>query len=362
MKIALLGYAAVLPANGAASYARNLGHGLVRHRHEVVLLTQPAGQAPDPSALRLLPIAGKRLAPFGGARFAVAVLAHFLRHGRRERFDILHSFSASPVIALLGAAAARLAGIPSVHTALSRPDANWQFHFNDLLTYSFGGTAPKHRRAIPIPPPLDLEPYTLARRQRKATPYLRIGFMGPPIRRKGLHVLLESLPDVLAAQPGLTVRLAISLGQARVLEEQQGDLASVRRFIDERGLAKNVELVGDVDPPRFLSEIDLLVFPAQSPAGLLDPPLTVVEAMAAGCAVLTTCVGSLPDLLNQGASGFLVKAGREADATAYTQILKQLAADPGIVREKGLLAAEQVSEFASDRVAALFEEQYARLV
>ena len=54
-------------------------------------------------------------------------------------------------------------------------------------------------------------------------------------------------------------------------------------------------------------------------------PNTVLEALAAGCAVVGTPVGAVPELLGHGSCGVLVPVG---DTAGLTQALERLVTDP----------------------------------
>jgi len=54
-------------------------------------------------------------------------------------------------------------------------------------------------------------------------------------------------------------------------------------------------------------------------------PLSVLEAMAAGLPVISTAVGGVPELVQDGATGLLVTAG---DAHALAEAIVQMGRDP----------------------------------
>jgi glycosyltransferase involved in cell wall biosynthesis len=71
-------------------------------------------------------------------------------------------------------------------------------------------------------------------------------------------------------------------------------------------LNDKVRLVGRVshdEVPRYLNQLKLLVIPSYS-EGL---PNVILEAMASGTPVLATPVGSIPDIITGGETGFIME-------------------------------------------------------
>jgi glycosyltransferase involved in cell wall biosynthesis len=82
------------------------------------------------------------------------------------------------------------------------------------------------------------------------------------------------------------------------------------------------------DVPRYIAVMDVFVL-SSSMEGL---PLAVLEAMAAGLPVVATAVGGLPNLIDDGKTGFLVPSG---DENAMRDRLRALRADPALARAVG---------------------------
>jgi glycosyltransferase involved in cell wall biosynthesis len=96
--------------------------------------------------------------------------------------------------------------------------------------------------------------------------------------------------------------------------------------------------------PRLYKEHDLLVFPSMRDEGL---PLTMVEAMLAGCAVVTTGSGGAMEVATAADLPLFPKG----DAAALSRILAFMAAHPEQVREvasRGQNVA--VRDFSFDRM------------
>ncbi len=86
-------------------------------------------------------------------------------------------------------------------------------------------------------------------------------------------------------------------------------------------------------------------------------PNVVLEAMAHARPVVATPVGSIPDLITDGANGLLVPPG---DADALASALQRLVDDPEWARNLGLAARATVERYAWDIVVPKLEEALER--
>lgn len=94
-----------------------------------------------------------------------------------------------------------------------------------------------------------------------------------------------------------------------------------------------------------LGELDVLVQPSRAD----NFPLAVLEAMAAGVAVVATRVGGVPELVVDGETGLIVEP---EDPAALAEALDSLAADPARRRELGRRGRARVlDEFTPERMA-----------
>jgi glycosyltransferase involved in cell wall biosynthesis len=87
-------------------------------------------------------------------------------------------------------------------------------------------------------------------------------------------------------------------------------------------------------------------------------PVAVLEALAAGRPVVATAVGGVPDVVDDGETGFLAAAG---DTDALAERLERLARDPDLRARMGRLGAERVREhFGVERMVEEVEALYRR--
>jgi len=120
-----------------------------------------------------------------------------------------------------------------------------------------------------------------------------VGYVGRLARQKGIGCLIEAARKVVAV---------VETAQFVLVGEGELDRV-VRQMVSKYGLADHVMLAGHrMDIPQVLAALDLFVLPSLY-EGL---PYTLMEAMAAGRAVIATDVGGNHDLVRHGETGILV--------------------------------------------------------
>ncbi|MDA8187018.1 MAG: glycosyltransferase family 4 protein [Dehalococcoidales bacterium] len=126
-------------------------------------------------------------------------------------------------------------------------------------------------------------------------------------------------------------------------------------YIRENRLEDKVSLLGLLDVPRLLheyAECALLVLSSRQE----NSPNVVIEAMASGKPVVATRGGGVPDLVDDGQTGFMVERG---DFEALAEKIVQLLEDDALrqtMGEKGRLKASQ--RFKLEQVARAYRETY----
>ena len=138
--------------------------------------------------------------------------------------------------------------------------------------------------------------------------------------RKGLPVLLDAVPRVLAAVPG-----------ARFLVAGRGETGpdEVRELLGEKA-ARSVEFLGgisDAEKARLLSSVDIYCAPQ---TGGESFGIVLVEAMSAGAAVVASDLGAFSRVLDDGAAGVLFTTG---DSEDLARTLIRVLHDPALRAE-----------------------------
>ena len=125
----------------------------------------------------------------------------------------------------------------------------------------------------------------------------------------------------------------------------------------ELGIQDHVKFLGDrKDIPQLLASCDLFVLPSIY-EGL---PLSILEAMAAGKAVVATAVGGIPEIVKDGETGVLVPSG---DPVALARAIQSLLSNPIQVRKIGAAGRALVKqEFSSDGMVERINQVYEELL
>jgi PEP-CTERM/exosortase A-associated glycosyltransferase len=155
-----------------------------------------------------------------------------------------------------------------------------------------------------------------ARRERGLEGAFVIGFLGSFFAWEGLDLLIEAMPQVLGRRPEARL-LLVGAGVAE---------PALRSAIDRLGLAREVVFAGPVahgEVAALYDAVDLLAYP-RLPMRLTEmvTPLKPLEAMALGKAMVASDVGGHRELIADGETGLLFRAGdREALAAAILRVI-----------------------------------------
>ncbi|MFV8819478.1 glycosyltransferase family 4 protein [Haliea sp. E17] len=126
-------------------------------------------------------------------------------------------------------------------------------------------------------------------------------FMGRLGKRKGVYDLIDAMELVSREVDNCKVYLC-----------GDGELEEVKARIGEKGLQEVCLVEGWVGPeakPGYFSLADVFVLLSYN-EGL---PMSILEAMSSGVAILTTPVGGIPEVIRPNQNGMLVEAGNVAE-------------------------------------------------
>jgi PEP-CTERM/exosortase A-associated glycosyltransferase len=173
-----------------------------------------------------------------------------------------------------------------------------------------------------IPNAVDIEAFTVGAapdltlaQQLGLTGAEVVGFIGSFYAYEGLDLLVAALPQLLARRPHARLLLVGGGPKEKALKEQ----------VRSQGLESAVVFTGRVphqEVQRYYDLIDVLAYPRHSMRLTeLVTPLKPLEAMAQGRLLVASDVGGHKELIRDGETGRLFKAG---DATALAAALEQV--------------------------------------
>jgi glycosyltransferase involved in cell wall biosynthesis len=344
--------------NGAIRHCLDLAIGLHRRGHHVAIGHRPdawIGQQAKKHALPTLELDFSRWPP---RRFLAEV--NLVRDGQ---FDLLHSHQSRSHF--FGVLCKWATGIPSIATAHSRfLQPHWRF--NSHVLTSNQATAHYHRRYNLVPRSrltvvpnwvgddalIPSDPATrLTFRESLQLDGQQpvIGVIGNVEPRKGMDVLVEALPALVANHPRLVVLSAGALDGPFVQR--------IQSRADGLGVASHLRLLGQrSDIAQLLDAIDLFVLPSREE----QLPLSILEAMARHRAVVATRVGGIPECIVDGQHGRIVPAGQpEPLAAAIDELLR----NPQYRTQMGHQAAQRIAQdFSPQHCIGQIESVYAAVL
>ncbi|WP_369725669.1 glycosyltransferase family 4 protein [Bradyrhizobium sp. LLZ17] len=148
----------------------------------------------------------------------------------------------------------------------------------------------------------------------------------------------------IARAAGMPLRIAAKIPRA--------ETAYFRKRLEPHVDGENVHLVGEVDEARkqpFLAGAAALLFPIKWPEPF---GLVMIEAMACGTPVIAYRFGSVPEVIEDGVTGFIVDD--EAQAISAVKELGRL--------DRRRIRARFEERFAASRMAREYEIQYRKLI
>jgi len=176
---------------------------------------------------------------------------------------------------------------------------------------------------------------------------LVIGMIAQLIKRKGHRYLLEVLPTLVQKYPDLQV---VIFGQGPLDKELQ-------QHFSDSGLNSHVTFAGfRTDLPRWLGCLDLVVHPVDM-EGL---GVSLLQAAAAGVAIVGSNAGGVPEVVRHGDNGLIVEPG---DTEHLERAIDELLSDPNrrkVMGENGKLIVS--SDFSVEKMVVGNLDVYQRVL
>ena len=256
---------------------------------------------------------------------------------RATDFDVIHSHIDWLPLPLLG----RL-GVPFLTTVHGRldlpglPDVIREFPEAGFVSIS------DHQR-LPLPHANWVDtiqhglPVNLFRPSYEPGSYL--GFLGRLTAEKGPEDAIR-----IAHAAGKPLRIAAKIPRA--------ETAYFKKHLEPHIDGKSIQLVGEIDEVRkqpFLADAEALLFPIDWPEPF---GLVMIEAMACGTPVVAYRRGSVPEVVDDGVTGFIVENADEAVA-AVSEVARL---------DRRAIRRRFEKRFSARRMARAYEGRYRKLI
>jgi len=206
------------------------------------------------------------------------------------------------------------------------------------------------KNAVVIPTGIDLKSFDRKKHSTQATRLkkeLRINgktvvtFVGRLVAVKGVNYLLEAFAEIAGKNCAL---LVVGDGPERKTLETKAK---------ELGLREKAFFLGErTDMPAIYAASDVFALPSLSEG----VPVTLLEAMASGCAPILTDIG-LP--VEKGVDALVVKPG---DVESLAEALKQLCGSDGLRSRISANALKNSKKFSREKMAEAHARLYEKLL
>lgn len=191
-------------------------------------------------------------------------------------------------------------------------------------------------------------PQPVIKDKSEADGIFRVLFLGRLGKRKGIYDLLDVM---IANKNAYNGRLQLLLGG-------DGDIEEVNQIIAKEKLENIVKYEGWVSGEKkveLLNMADAYILPSYN-EGL---PISVLEAMSYELPIISTRVGGIPEILEDGTNGFIMEPG---DKKAIKEAIERLMDDEDLRKKMGQKSALMVKAHLPEHVEKQLTELYDHLL
>jgi L-malate glycosyltransferase len=195
-----------------------------------------------------------------------------------------------------------------------------------------------------IPNGIDPSAYTPGKFSQNKTPM--IIYMGRFSPEKNPLAVPETLKDLLSDDWN-----CIMLGDGPQMD-------ALKALITAYHMEERFILPGWVEPDdvkNWMEKSDIMLMPSLRDA----MPMAGLQGLAMGLAIVASDIGSIPDLVKNGANGFLVKPG---DLKGYGKAIKELLENKVLLESCRSKSREMVSRFDMQQVISSYEDFYQKVL
>ncbi len=343
-----------------------LARALREKGHEVAILARRVKGLPEKEFLGGLEV--YRLTPllFLSRLLSPAYAINRLQKAAGKKFDLIHTFSATPLFLLNGWCAKLLAGEAKwVHSFKSYPRDKFSHFFYFLANLADAVTVPTNifldriRESCPekiqvVPSFIDTKKFFPRNKTRLKEKHGYAGkkiifYYGSLAPWKGPQVLLEAMPEILAKEPQ-----AFFLFAPRYKE-----IDDFRRKAQDLGLNHLVSfLTEDVAIEELVALADVVALPYLSMKGTEGIPSCLLESMACKTPVVTTSLTELKEVVVPGKEVLMALPG---DPSTLAKQINLLLGNADLSKKLAGNAFEISQRYDAEKVAEKFVELYGSL-
>lgn len=375
---------------GSVGNVVNLSKELAK-RHEIHLVTTPPWPSSevigiDWANVHKLNVKGEEDSLRYGFEFLIKSINKIKKLYKQEKFDIINSHAGTPKLGVVSGVAGKTCNVPSIHTQYTpiTPASKITIQHNKMFTnrllssyrllsspffskYYISqvnciiGTSKNvaesvsgllHKEVKVVLPCIDLSRFDsfnkaeVIRSKFDLNNEKIILFLGER-ESKGIEVLIEAVKEI---KKKVDVKVIIGAG----LQKER-----VRKKVKD--IEDSVILLDVIeDIPSLLAISDVFVAPFLDSFDILDCPLSVLEAMAAGKPVIASNLRGISEIIEHEKNGILIEPNN-ADKLAEAVI--PLLEDEGKRQELGKNAYCHIKEnFSAEKIAREYEEIYEEMI
>ncbi|MGQ9578345.1 MAG: glycosyltransferase family 4 protein [Candidatus Aminicenantales bacterium] len=144
------------------------------------------------------------------------------------------------------------------------------------------------------------------KRESKPEKMVTITYLSNLLVAKGIVDWLRAIPSLKKKYPQAQFKIAGEIWTEKKDKKRKQQI--IQTNLTEVCKLEGVSYLGPVDQEekqRLLAATDIYVLPSYDEG----QPLSLIEAMAASCAIVATSVGAIPDMIEDGRSGLLLPPG-----------------------------------------------------
>jgi glycosyltransferase involved in cell wall biosynthesis len=196
-----------------------------------------------------------------------------------------------------------------------------------------------------VNPPAAINPELKGRKQ------IKLIFLSNLFNEKGIFDLLKIMSAIKDIRSDIRLRISGELLRKNIGKRLRGS-------IEEAGLETTVELTGPLyaeAKDEVLRDSDIFIFPSYFKMECF--PLVILEAMSHGLPIIASGIGAMPEILEDGKEGILLK---ERDIDGFANSILKLAANDELRKKMGSAARNKffdhyTSSHLEDSIRNVFE-------